>query len=201
MDRALVERLALLSQEGSGIAFFAVPRGEVPKQHTVEVRKGNLRSRDPIGPRCPPDSGGRDAPLKGSKIQTDANVTPGIPSIMRSPFLRSADPKFVSREEILGIACTTATRIAARHPEVLRVVLFGSFARGDYSTRSDLDLLVILKYSDLPIRDRIAEFLRECDAYPTDVFPLTEEELQARLREGDPFWTRALQEGIDCLLG
>lgn len=61
-----------------------------------------------------------------------------------------------------------------------------------------MDLLIVLKSSDLSIRDRIAEFLKDCATYPADVFPLTEHELQTRIEEGDPFWTRALKEGIDC---
>lgn len=92
-----------------------------------------------------------------------------------------------------------AARMAERHPEVRRVLLFGSFARGDFGARSDMDLLVILKSSSMPVRDRIAEFLKDCTAYPTDIFPLTEEELHERLQEQDPFWTRAMKEGIDCL--
>jgi predicted nucleotidyltransferase len=77
-------------------------------------------------------------------------------------------------------------------------VLFGSFARGDFSAWSDMDLLIVLESSSMPIRDRIAEFLSDCGIYPTDVFPLTEAELQQRLQEADPFWTRALKEGITC---
>jgi hypothetical protein len=61
-----------------------------------------------------------------------------------------------------------------------------------------MDLLIVLRSSDKPIRDRIAEFLRYCGDYPTDVFPLTEEELRSRLQESDPFWTQVLREGIDC---
>ena len=117
---------------------------------------------------------------------------------MQNPFLRSASPKFASRSEILSLARTTALRIAANHPEVSRVVLFGSFARGDYGVRSDMDLLIVLKSSDLPIRERIGEFLKECSGYPTDVFPLTEAELEARLQDSDPFWVRALREGVEC---
>ena len=92
-----------------------------------------------------------------------------------------------------------AARIAAGHPEVSRVLLFGSFARGDFSARSDMDLLIILKSSALSPRDRIAEFLKDCTGYPTDVFPLTEQEIRERLQELDPFWTRAMKEGIDVL--
>jgi predicted nucleotidyltransferase len=76
--------------------------------------------------------------------------------------------------------------------------LFGSAARRDFGVRSDLDLLILLQSSDLPIRERIGEFLKECSEYPTDVFPLTEAELESRLLAGDPFWVQAVREGVEC---
>ncbi|MBI4473152.1 MAG: nucleotidyltransferase domain-containing protein [Acidobacteria bacterium] len=79
-----------------------------------------------------------------------------------------------------------------------RILLFGSFSRGDYTARSDMDLLIVLRTADLPVRDRIEEFLKYCSEFPTDVFPLTEAELEARLKDSDPFWVRALREGIEC---
>ncbi len=115
---------------------------------------------------------------------------------MLNPFLNSAGPKFVDREEILVIAREMARRIGAVHPQVLRVLLFGSFARGDYGTRSDLDLLIILKESEKPAHDRIADFLQHTSIYPTDVFPFTEAEIRSRLEEGDPFLRRAVSESV-----
>ncbi|HXK59932.1 MAG TPA: nucleotidyltransferase domain-containing protein [Acidobacteriota bacterium] len=35
--------------------------------------------------------------------------------------------------------------MAETRPEVQRVLLFGSFARTDYSARSDIDLLIVLR--------------------------------------------------------
>ncbi len=61
-----------------------------------------------------------------------------------------------------------------------------------------MDLLVVLTSSNIQIRDRIPEFLKDCSAYPTDVFPLTESELETELAEPNPFWVRALKEGIEC---
>src|SRR5438876_3266258 len=117
---------------------------------------------------------------------------------MQNPFLRSASPKFAERSQLLNLAKEMAERIAANHPDVTRVILFGSVARKDFGVRSDLDLLILLKSSHMPIRERIAQFLEECSGYPTDVFPLTEAELESRLRSGDPFWMRALRDGIEC---
>lgn len=79
-----------------------------------------------------------------------------------------------------------------------RVILFGSFARGDFGVHSDMDLLIVLKSSHVPIRERIGEFLEDCSNYPSDVFPLTEAELESRLNSRDPFWMRAMREGIEC---
>ena len=77
-----------------------------------------------------------------------------------------------------------------------KVILFGSLARGDYGIRSDLDLLVILERSDKPARERLADFLQYTSNYPTDIFPLTQAEVESRLREDDPFLRRAEREGI-----
>lgn len=117
---------------------------------------------------------------------------------MQNPYLRSANRKFASQSELLSVAKRMAEQIAATHPEVSRVILFGSVARQDFGVRSDLDLLILLKSSQLPIRERIGEFLEECSSYPTDVFPLTEAELESYLQSGDSFWTQALREGIEC---
>jgi len=61
-----------------------------------------------------------------------------------------------------------------------------------------MDLLIVLKSSDLPICERIAEFLKYCSDYSTDVFPLTEAELESRLQAADSFWVQAVREGIEC---
>lgn len=115
---------------------------------------------------------------------------------MRNPFLRSAGPRFADREELLEVARATARRIAARHAGILRVILFGSLARGDFGARSDLDLLVVLGSSDKTYRERLGDFLADNPPYPTDVFPFTAAELQERLASGDPFLRQAIEEGI-----
>ena len=89
-----------------------------------------------------------------------------------------------------------ARRIAAADPNVEKVILFGSFARGDYGARSDIDLLVILGQSSLAFRDRVFDLLPHVSSYPTDVFPYTAAEVESRLASADPFLTKAVHEGI-----
>jgi len=43
--------------------------------------------------------------------------------------------------------------------DLLSLVIFGSYAKGEISTSSDLDLLVLVKKSPLPFRSRSMEFM------------------------------------------
>lgn len=78
----------------------------------------------------------------------------------------------------------------------LKIILFGSFARGDLRGGSDIDLLIVAE--DLPERflDRLT-LVCESLELPGDVDVLlyTPEEIE-RMKEGSPFIKRALREGI-----
>jgi predicted nucleotidyltransferase len=87
-------------------------------------------------------------------------------------------------------------RLAAGHPEVEAVILFGSLVSGTPVPGSDVDLLVILTDSDRRFIDRIPAFLPAHFPVPVDVFPYTRGEVERITREGNPFVRRALREGM-----
>jgi len=116
---------------------------------------------------------------------------------MRKPFSRSAVHVFADREQALALAREAAARLAAAHEAVTRVLLFGSFARDDFTVKSDLDLLVVLSSSDRPRAARLDDLLEALPVYPIDVFAYTEAELRAASDDGDAFLLRALREGIE----
>jgi predicted nucleotidyltransferase len=84
----------------------------------------------------------------------------------------------------------------SQRPEVLQVVLFGSFATGRYAPGSDVDLLVVLSQSTKRFRDRIPDYLPALFPVDVDVFPYTAEEVrrlslpQEALRTGKVLWRR-----------
>jgi predicted nucleotidyltransferase len=90
------------------------------------------------------------------------------------------------------------TRIieALRAYEPRQMILFGSFARGDYNAMSDVDLLIV-KDTERPFLDRISDVLALCD-YDIALEPLiyTPEELRRMLEEGNSFLQTILEEGI-----
>jgi predicted nucleotidyltransferase len=78
--------------------------------------------------------------------------------------------------------------VASLDPE--RILLFGSFARGDQNRASDFDLVVIA-HTSLPFCDRIGRVLEACHPIsprrPVEALVYTPEEWQRMLAEGRSF--------------
>ena len=90
-----------------------------------------------------------------------------------------------------------ATRVLVeQHPEIARVILFGSLARGDAVPGSDADLLLILADSPLPFLARSALYRPAGVGMSVDVFAYTRAELDAMLTAGNAFIAQALKEGV-----
>lgn len=75
-----------------------------------------------------------------------------------------------------------------------RIILFGSFARGDYDKYSDIDMLII-KDTNKRFLDRIGEVLNACDySRPFEPLVYTPEEI-ADMSRWNFFIKRVLKEG------
>ena len=95
-------------------------------------------------------------------------------------------------EEQLG---DVAERIVqALDPE--RIVLFGSYARGEPAPGSDVDLLIVMEDNERPARRsaRVARVLLDVP-FAIDILVRTPEELRHRLRIGDHFIQEILEQG------
>jgi predicted nucleotidyltransferase len=75
-----------------------------------------------------------------------------------------------------------AEQLLSVNPLVEEVVVFGSFAEGNYAPGSDIDVLIVLRSADKPVWDRIADFLPGAFPVGLDLFPYTREEL-ARMED------------------
>lgn len=79
-----------------------------------------------------------------------------------------------------------------------RIILFGSFARGDAHRDSDIDLLIVKETEESPLERRV--HVRRLVAQPERRIPfsplvLTPAELEQRLALGDPFYRDILRQG------
>ncbi len=118
---------------------------------------------------------------------------------MRLQSSNSVGARFLDRGTVLQSLRGISEGLVRNNPQVQGIALFGSLARGDYSARSDADILVCLRSaSEERIADRIppllAAFLEA--PIPVDILALTVAEIALRLRESSPFWRRVCREAM-----
>ena len=87
-----------------------------------------------------------------------------------------------------------ARGIGDRHPEVRRIIWFGSRVNGIPAPGSDVDVCLVLAHSEKPFRERVGDYLPVGFPVGLDLFPYTQAELE-RLRREHPSWHRAMTSG------
>ncbi len=101
----------------------------------------------------------------------------------------------VDAEAVLTRLQEWAHSLGKEDANVLAVVLFGSFARGDYTAASDADILIILRESPLRFDERIPLYRPRRIGVSVDVFPYTLAEARQSLSEGWGVTPVAVAEG------
>jgi len=83
--------------------------------------------------------------------------------------------------------------------DITKIILFGSFARGDFHENSDVDLVIVGKFKNR-FFDRIGKIL---DLVPKGItiepFIYNDEEIEKMIKKENPFILNALSEGIILL--
>jgi predicted nucleotidyltransferase len=115
---------------------------------------------------------------------------------MRVQHFGSVKVTYFDSEAVWLATRELANEIGSHFPEVDRVLVFGSLARGDVAPGSDVDLLLILSASDLTFLDRPARYHPEKFPVGLDIFAYTQAELEAMLNDNNFFVRRALREGV-----
>jgi predicted nucleotidyltransferase len=86
---------------------------------------------------------------------------------MREALLTSAEVRFIDREQVLEDLRRVAARARALHPEIRRVFLIGSLARGDWTAESDADLVVVVDLRTPDLLER-CRYQIHSELIPTD---------------------------------
>ncbi|MBI4726801.1 nucleotidyltransferase domain-containing protein [candidate division TA06 bacterium] len=79
-----------------------------------------------------------------------------------------------------------------------KIILFGSYAYGEPNSQSDIDLLIIKETEQtffkrlLDVRRLVSEIRR---GYPFEPLVFTPEEIEARLKLGDPIFAEIFKKG------
>jgi uncharacterized protein len=76
-----------------------------------------------------------------------------------------------------------------------RIILFGSYAYGQPTEDSDVDLLVILPFEEMPVQKAIAIRQQVRAPFPLDLMTRTAVQIQQRLEMGDFFIQDIMEKG------
>jgi predicted nucleotidyltransferase len=101
--------------------------------------------------------------------------------------------KWPDREAVERSAREWAEREAPRHPGLLRLGYFGSYARGDAGVGSDLDLVAVVESSPDPFERRALAWDLLTLPVPAEILVYTREEWERLHQQGGRF-ARALQQ-------
>jgi predicted nucleotidyltransferase len=108
--------------------------------------------------------------------------------------LNSVVIKSIDREIINQAVASFVIELRIKHPEVIRVIWFGSWVKGLPSPGSDVDLCLILSSSEKSPRDRIPDYLPQKFPVGIDIFIYTRDEFE-RLERTSPGWYGAIISG------
>ena len=84
----------------------------------------------------------------------------------------------------------------ARKFNPLKVVLFGSYGRGQAHSRSDVDLLVVLEENLHGVDAEVEVAAGVAHPFPMDILVRTPKQIADRLRLGDSFFRDIVEKGV-----
>ncbi len=94
-------------------------------------------------------------------------------------------------EQSIRILCDQIVR--EFHPD--RIILFGSYAYGNPTPDSDVDLLVVLPFEGKNLHKSLEILNRTNPRFPIDLLARRPDDTERRYREGDPLIREALDHG------
>jgi len=115
---------------------------------------------------------------------------------MPRSFSNSAAVRFLDREKVLTDLRRAAAEARAARPEIVRVLLFGSLVRGNWTADSDADLIVVVRREFPEILDR-SSYQIHTRSIPTDTLVYSETEFAGMAGDPRSFIGRNLVHAID----
>ena len=117
------------------------------------------------------------------------------PPIMQRKSSPSVKISYFDKKTVWDSLKKFTEQLKKKHPEIEKIILFGSLVRDDCVPGSDVDLPIVLGKSDKAFLERITEYMPSKFPVGVDVFPYTRQELKNMIKEGNFFIKTALEQG------
>ena len=119
--------------------------------------------------------------------------------ILQKKYLDSVKITSVNYDELIGALKRISGKIREQYSFVAKIFLFGSFYKRNFTPESDLDILIIVKHTDIPFLERRDLFLDFFKDIPFDlnILVYSEKETKKMLKEGNLFIENIMKESIN----
>ena len=110
--------------------------------------------------------------------------------------LNSCVLKWPSRQTVDRAVRSWTAEQVNKHPEMIRLGYFGSYARGDWGVGSDLDLIAIVKETAQPFERRLLEWDLNELPVPAEILVYTQPEWAALEQKNTKFFRMLEREVV-----
>ncbi len=107
-----------------------------------------------------------------------------------------AEVRFLNWGQVIADLREAVAGAKSAHPEILRVLLFGSLVLGNWTADSDADLIVVVRGHFTGILDR-SPYQIQTRAIPTDSLVYSESEFNEITRDPESFLARNLSSAVE----
>lgn len=115
---------------------------------------------------------------------------------MPEPYSTSVEVRFIDRDQVIRDLRAAAAEAKRAHPEIVKVLLFGSLVDGTWTADSDADLMIL-------VRKDFTGFFESCryqiysNCIPTDSLVYSAAEFEELARDPESFVAQNLSTAIE----
>jgi predicted nucleotidyltransferase len=116
---------------------------------------------------------------------------------MPEPFSSFAEVRFLDYNQILSDLRQAVREAKAAHPDIVKVLLFGSLVQGNWTADSDADLIVVVRRNFPDFLGSRAPYQILTPAIPTDSLVYSEREFEQMSADPESFLARNLPTAVE----
>jgi predicted nucleotidyltransferase len=115
---------------------------------------------------------------------------------MLDGFSSSVEVRFIDRDQVIRDLRQAVAKAKAAHPEIVKVLLFGSFVQGNWTADSDADLFVVVRKEFTDIFDRVS-YAIIAKGIPVDSIVYSETEFEKLSQDPSSFLAQNLPNALE----
>jgi predicted nucleotidyltransferase len=116
---------------------------------------------------------------------------------MPEPSSNFAEVRFLDYDQVLADLRLAVNEARAAHPEIVKVLLFGSLVHGNWTADSDADLIVVVRREFPDFLSSRAPYQILAHSIPTDSLVYSEREFELMSRDSESFLARNLPNTVE----